>query len=83
MKKSINFENVFEFEYDIDVHVLTGVNVPIAITDLLEDNIDKSLMMISSLYSEYGAIMMDYQTLEKEYIRGFGEPLKCCCYEEV
>ena len=83
MKKSINFENVFEFEYDNDVHVLTGVNVPIAITDLLEDNIDKSLMMISSLYSEYGAIMVDYQTLEKEYIRGFGEPLKCCCYEEV
>lgn len=83
MKKSINFENVFEFEYDNDVHVLTGVNVPIAITDLLEDNIDKSMMMISSLYSEYGAIMVDYQTLEKEYIRGFGEPLKCCCYEEV
>ena len=83
MKKSINFENVFEFEYDNDVHVLTGVNVPIAITDLLEDNIDKSLMMISSLYSEYGAIMVDYQTLEKEYIRDFGEPSKYCCYEEV
>lgn len=83
MKKSINFENVFEFEYDNDVHVLTGVNVSIVITDLLEDNIDKALMMISSLYSEYGAIMVDYQTLEKEYIRGFGEPLKCCCYEEV
>ena len=83
MKKSINFENVFEFEYDNDVHVLTGVNVSIVITDLLEDNTDKALMMISSLYSEYGAIMVDYQTLEKEYIRGFGEPLKCCCYEEV
>ena len=83
MKKSINFENVFEFEYDNDVHVLTGVNVSIVITDLLEDNTDKALMMISSLYSEYGAIMVDYQTLEKEYIRGFGEPLKCCCYEEI
>ena len=83
MKKNINFEDVFEFEYDNDVHVLTGVNVSIVITDLLEDNTDKALMMISSLYSEYGAIMVDYQTLEKEYIRGFGEPLKCCCYEEV
>lgn len=83
MKKNINFEDVFEFEYDNDVYVLTGVNVPIVITDLLEDNIDKSLMMISSLYSKYGVIMVDYQTLEKEYIRDFGEPSKYCCYEEV
>ena len=66
MKKKIK-KDFFSYSYDKTSKVLVCTNETICLTNVEEDNLQNAIHYVYDLFSNYGVIYSDYESLEQFY----------------